>query len=248
MSLIDILLVATAAIYPLLLVIEHLKPARWQPALPLWRLRGALFFLLFGAISFWLPQALPAAWFEASLLPGARLGVAGGAVAGYLATTLAGYAWHRAVHRVPLLWRLFHQMHHAPQRLDVSSAAMFHPSEMVFYTLLPVVLTALVLGIDPLAASFVGLLGTFNAVFQHANLATPRWLSWLMQRPEAHSIHHGEHRHNFSDFPLWDRLFGSYREPSGFRQHVGFGEAAASRWGAMLLCRDVNAGTSTAPR
>lgn len=248
MTLIDILLWATAAIYPLLMLAEYLKPARWQPRLPLWRLRGALFFMLFAATSFYLPLVLPPAWFEAGLLPGDALGVAGGALVGYLATTLVGYAWHRSVHRVPLLWRAFHQMHHAPQRLDVSSAAIFHPSEMVFYTLMPLAVTTLVLGLDPLAASFVGLLATFNAVFQHANLATPRWLSWLMQRPEAHSIHHAEHNHNFSDFPLWDRLFGSYREPDGFRAQAGFGPLTATQWVAMALGRDLSAAAEPSPR
>jgi sterol desaturase/sphingolipid hydroxylase (fatty acid hydroxylase superfamily) len=248
MPLTDLLLYASAALYPLLLAIEHLVPARWQPRLPWWRTRGVLFFLVFAAISVQLPLALPAAWFEHSLLPGAQLGIAGGAVVGYLATTLVSYAWHRTVHQVPLLWRLFHQMHHAPQRLDVSSSAIFHPSEMAFYTLMPLAVTTLVLGIDPLAAAIVGLLATFNALFQHANIATPRWLSWLMQRPEAHSIHHAEHAHNYSDFPLWDGLFGSYREPGGFRAQVGFDEQAASRWWAMALFRDVNAAMPGARR
>jgi sterol desaturase/sphingolipid hydroxylase (fatty acid hydroxylase superfamily) len=248
MTITDLLLYASAALYPLLLAIEFLMPARWQPKLPGWHLRGLLFFVVFAAISVQLPLALPPAWFESSLLPGAQLGIAGGALVGYLTTTLVGYAWHRAVHRAPLLWRLFHQMHHAPQRLDVSSAAIFHPSEMAFYTLMPLVITTTVLGIEPVATALVGLLSTFNAVFQHANLATPRWLTWFMQRPESHSVHHAEHAHNYSDFPLWDRLFGTYREPAGFRSKVGFDDPAARRWWAMAVFRDVHASTSAAGR
>jgi sterol desaturase/sphingolipid hydroxylase (fatty acid hydroxylase superfamily) len=132
-------------------------------------------------------------------------------------------------------------MHHAPVRLDVASAAIFHPSEMVFYTLMPLAVTTLVLGLDPVAAGIVGLLGAFNGVFQHANIATPRWLTWLMQRPEAHSIHHAVHAHNYSDFPLWDRVFGTYREGVGFQHPVGFAPAASRRWAAMLCWRDVHA-------
>jgi len=241
LSLTDGLLVATAAVYPLLLAIEHVWPARWQPALPAWRTVGALFFIAFSAVSFYLPQALPAAWFEASLLPGASLGVAGGTVVGYLAVSFVGYAWHRSAHASPLLWRLFHQAHHASKRLDVSSAAIFHPSEMVFYTLMPLAVTTLVLGLDPVAAGLVGLISTFNAVVQHANVRTPRWLTWVMQRPEAHSIHHAEHAHNYGDFPLWDRLFGTYREGVGFRHEAGFASAASRRWWAMAFFRDVNA-------
>ena len=239
----DLLLYATAAVFPLFLLIEALRGSRRQPRLPAWRWVGVGFFTVFALISFYLPLALPAAWFEASLLPGAELGVAGGTVVGYLATTLVGYAWHRAVHRVPLPWRLFHQMHHSPRRLDVASAAIFHPSEMVFYTLMPLAVTTLLLGLDPVAASIIGVLATVNAVFQHSDIRTPPWLSLLVQRPESHSIHHasGVHGWNYSDFPLWDRLFGTFREGQGFRPQVGFDEPASGRWLAMAAFRDVHA-------
>jgi sterol desaturase/sphingolipid hydroxylase (fatty acid hydroxylase superfamily) len=236
----DLLLYATAAVYPLLMLIEHRRPRRKQPALPAWRLIGFVSFLLYASISFYLPLALPASWFEASLLPGASLGVIGGAVVGLLATSLAGYAWHRAAHASPLLWRCFHQLHHAPRRLDVASASIFHPSEMVLYTLLPLTVTTLVLGLQPLAAAIVGLLATFNAVFQHADLRTPRWLSWLIQRPEAHSIHHSAHAWNYSDLPVWDRLFGTYRDRDDFVPTVGFEPAASARWVTMLLGMDAH--------
>lgn len=237
----DLLLYATAAVYPLLMLAERCRPMRQQPPLRAWRLIGGSSFLLYAAISFYLPLVLPASWFAASLLPGASLGIVGGTVVGLLATSLAGYAWHRAAHASPLLWRCFHQLHHAPRRLDVASASIFHPSEMVLYTLLPLAVTTLVLGLDPLAAAIVGLLATFNAVFQHADLPTPRWLSWLIQRPEAHSIHHAAHAWNYSDLPIWDRLFGTYREPLGFEHRVGFERTASGRWGAMLLGLDASA-------
>lgn len=232
----DLLLYATAAVWPLLVLIERLAPARWQPRPAGWRLTGLASFIAYASIGWTLPQALPAAFFERSLLPGAELGIAGGALAGWLLTTLAGYAWHRSAHRVPLLWRLFHQLHHAPQRLDALGAAIFHPSEMAMYTLIGLAVAGPLLGLTPVAASLVGLIGAFNAAFQHSNLATLRWLS-LVQRPEAHSIHHAREVHdwNYSGFPLWDRLFGTYREGDGFRSLVGFDDQASGRWLAMLL-------------
>jgi sterol desaturase/sphingolipid hydroxylase (fatty acid hydroxylase superfamily) len=247
MQTIDMLVYATAAVYPLLMLVERLQPMRRQPELPAWRLVGGASFLLYAAISFYLPLALPASWFEASLLPGASLGVFGGAVVGLLATSLAGYAWHRAAHASPLLWRCFHQLHHAPRRLDVASAAIFHPSEMVLYTVLPLAVTTLLLGLDPLAAAIVGLLATFNAVFQHADLRTPRWLSWFIQRPEAHSIHHAVHAWNYSDLPIWDRLFGTYRDRDGFEPGVGFEPTASGRWAAMLLAQDAHEASGQSP-
>jgi sterol desaturase/sphingolipid hydroxylase (fatty acid hydroxylase superfamily) len=243
MSVVDLLVYASAALFTMFVVAERLWPARHQPHLAGWPLIGVGFFIAYALIAVFLPLSLPASWFEASLLPGADLGIAGGAVVGYLATTLAGYAWHRAAHRVPLLWRLFHQMHHAPRRLDAMSAFVFHPTEAALYTLLGLAVNALVLGLDPVAAAIVGLLGVFNAVFQHANLNTPRWLAWLIQRPEAHSIHHAGDVHgwNYSDFPLWDKLFGTYRAAIGFQPRVGFSAGPSRRWAAMALFQDVHA-------
>lgn len=244
----DILLYATVAVVPLLVAIEWWMPARPQPRPAGWTWIGIGFFLTYGAIMYALPQALPQAWFRASLLPGAALGVAGGALVGHLSVTLISYAWHRSAHASPILWRLFHQMHHAPRRLDVASALIVHPSEMAFYTLMPLVVTTLVLGIDPVAAGVVGLLGVINGVSQHANVRTPRWLTWFVQRPEAHSIHHEVHAFNYSDFPLWDRLFGTYREGQGFRPDCGFAPAESERWWAMAFFRDVSGGPRAGAR
>ncbi len=240
MSIVDLLLYASAAVFPIFLVAERLWPAREQPHLGGWPLVGIGFFSVYALIAVLLPLALPTSWFEASLLRGAELGIVGGTVAGYLATTLVGYGWHRSVHRVPLLWRLLHQMHHAPRRLDAASAFVFHPTEAAAYTLMGVAVNAMVLGLDPVAASIVGLLSVFNAVFQHANINTPRALAWLIQRPEAHSIHHAVHGWNYSDFPLWDIAFGTYRRAIGFQPRVGFDLAESRRWAAMARFEDVH--------
>ncbi|HEY6133670.1 MAG TPA: sterol desaturase family protein [Rubrivivax sp.] len=104
------------------------------------------------------------------------------------------------------------------------------------------------LGLDPVAAAFVGLLGIVNAVFQHANQRTPRALAWLVQRPEAHSIHRAVHGWNYSDTPLWDLLFGTYHRVDGFAQHVGFGERESRRWFAMATMRDVHEPEFELPR
>ena len=142
-----------------------------------------------------------------------------------------------------MLWRVFHQMHHAPRRLDATGAFVFHPTEMLIYTGLGLGVNALVLGIDPVAASIVGFLGVFNAVFQHANVRTSRVLAWLIQRPEAHSIHHARDIHgwNYSDFPLWDMVFGTYRSAQGFQPRVGFGDDQSGRWAQMARFADVHA-------
>ncbi|MFO7603214.1 MAG: sterol desaturase family protein, partial [Gammaproteobacteria bacterium] len=93
-----------------------------------------------------------------------------------------------------------------------------------------------------------GLIGalflTFNAMFQHANISTPRWLGYLIQRPESHAIHHGKavHRYNYSDLPLWDMVFGTFDNPraDAVPTAVGFYPGASARLLAMLVGRDVS--------
>ena len=46
----------------------------------------------------------------------------------------------------------------------------------------------------------------------------------FIQTPELHSIHHqlGVHKYNFSDLPLWDKMFGTYKDTDEFAEHCGF--------------------------
>jgi sterol desaturase/sphingolipid hydroxylase (fatty acid hydroxylase superfamily) len=82
----------------------------------------------------------------------------------------------------------------------------------------------------------------FNAAFQHANIKTPRWLGYVIQRPEMHNIHHarGLHRWNYADLPMIDMIFGTFQNPSAWESAVGFYRGASDRVGEMLLGRDVS--------
>ena len=82
----------------------------------------------------------------------------------------------------------------------------------------------------------------FLAIFPHANIRTPRWIGYLVQRPESHSVHHerGLHRHNYCDLPVIDMLFGTFRNPKGYSQENGFYPGASARLVDMLLWRDVS--------
>ena len=74
------------------------------------------------------------------------------------------------------------------------------------------------------------------------NIRTPLWLGYFIQRPEAHCIHHQRdvHAFNYGDLPVWDMLFGTYRNPAAFEGTVGFDLPATDRLGAMLAFVDVN--------
>jgi len=68
------------------------------------------------------------------------------------------------------------------------------------------------------------------------------WLEWIMQRPQAHQCHHefGQLAGNYADWPVWDKLLGTYRAPAQSPLEYGFTETVSRRFGAMLLCLDVN--------
>src|SRR5262249_23752576 len=155
-------------------------------------------------------------------------------------TSFFGYLIHRNLHRFNFLWRGFHQIHHAPQRVDIAGAALFHPTDVLVQVSVASVVSG-ALGLSPVAGSSVGYIAAFYAFFQHLNIRTPQWLGYLIQRPESHCIHHQENVHafNYSDFPLWDILAGTFKNPKEFSGNVGFGPEASRRYLDMLLFRDV---------
>jgi hypothetical protein len=114
---------------------------------------------------------------------------------------------------------------------------------MIMMALLQLVVTVIVLGLDPIAAALVGYVAAFYGMFQHWNVRTPQWLGYIIQRPESHCVHHrkGVHYYNYADFPLWDMLSGTFRNPRNYIGDVGFETPGDKKLGAMLLFADVNA-------
>ena len=100
----------------------------------------------------------------------------------------------------------------------------------------------MILGVSPEGAALSSLVSVFLSIFQHSNIRTPRWLGYIVQRPESHSIHHGRgvHAFNYSNFPLFDLLFGTFKNAERFEPETGFYDGASRRIGAMLLFRDVS--------
>lgn len=223
--------------------IESFWPREAQPRIRLWRAVGMAFFCVSGAINVVLPLLIPVEWIAThSLFPGMELGIGGGFALGFVAWTFVYYWYHRSEHRFDLMWRGLHQLHHSPRRMDAAGFAFAHPFDVIVQTVLQFGLLIGVLGIHPAAAALVGLYAAIAELVQHLNVRTPRWLEWFMQRPEAHQRHHefGQHAGNYGDWPVWDKLLGTYRTPAGAPLAYGFGELATRRVGAMLLCMDVN--------
>ena len=229
--------------YFTMLAIEARWPAHSFPPRSGWRWIGIGFLLLIAVVGTVVPLLLPLEWMAAHRwIDGTRLGVAGGTLLGWIVLSGVAYVYHRSAHALPLLWRLTHQMHHCPQRVDISGSAVFHPLDMLAQTLLQLFVTVVVLGLDPLAAALVGVVAAFHGMFQHWNVRTPHWIGWFIQRPEAHCEHHrkGVHARNYGDFPLWDMLLGSFVNPKTFDGECGFESPADRKMGAMLGFSDVN--------
>lgn len=206
-----------------------------------WLLRSLAVFVIYLGVSSYLPLLLadvmaPLQVFDLSAWP-----TWAAAALGVLVYEFGAYAYHRTIHTWDPLWRAVHQMYHSAERLDVPGAFWSSPLDMIGWTVLPsVVLT--VLGLPAPAATAARLFITFLAIFQHANLRTPHWLGYVIQRPESHSVHHqrGVHRHNYADLPLVDMLFGTFENPRQHAPETGFWHGASARLLDLRLARDVS--------
>lgn len=234
------------ALYLGLAALEALAPRRPLPSVPWWHFKGVAALLVGIVIS----SAAPLLWdtwlSEHRLLDSRALGDLGGATMGFLLYQLLAYVWHRAMHRFDFLWRWFHQMHHSVERMDVIGALYAHPLDAAGFSLVTSLSLVGILGVTPTAAVIASVAVTACSLFQHTNIRTPRALGWLIQRPEAHAMHHarGMHAQNYGDIALFDMIFGTYRNPETFEGSAGFWDGASSQIAAMLAGRDV----SHAPR
>lgn len=166
-----------------------------------------------------------------------------GALSGYLAITFVYYWWHRWRHESAVLWRLFHQVHHSAERIEVVTSFYKHPFEILANGVISSAVLYLGVGLGARAAAGAVLLAGLAELFYHWNVETPRWLGYLFQRPESHCLHHqsGVHAYNYSDLPVWDMLFGTFRNPATFRSRCGFKPGDELRLPEMLAGVDVTA-------
>ena len=164
-----------------------------------------------------------------------------GGLLSYFISTFIFYWWHRARHEVQWLWR-FHQIHHSASRLELLTSFYKHPAEMIVNSLLGSVIVYAVLGLDPAAGAVYTLCTALGEFFYHANIRTPHWVGWFVQRPEMHRVHHehGKHRNNYADIVWWDMLFGTYENPPRWEGRCGFEPEREQRLSDMLRCCDVH--------
>lgn len=242
---IDLLLhpvsLASLAIYLTLMLWEYTFPARRLVSVPKWPLRGLIAFAVYFLMSSYLPMFWDGALASHRLFDLSGFSTLTQFAVGLFTYEFVHYWWHRSMHRFNFLWRGFHQMHHSAERLDTFGAFWLSPLDMLGFIFASSFALVFVVGLNPTAATATMLTLTFLAIFQHANIKTPRWLGYLVQRPESHSHHHahGVHQDNYADLPIYDIIFGTFRNPKAHLD-TGFYYGASKRVVDMLLFRDLN--------
>jgi sterol desaturase/sphingolipid hydroxylase (fatty acid hydroxylase superfamily) len=136
---------------------------------------------------------------------------------GLLATDLALYWVHRAMHASPTLWRT-HVFHHSIEDLYWLSGARTSVTHLLLFAAPQVILAWYVFGLTTGEAAIAFSIGVVVNLWVHTNLrATLGPLDWLVITPAFHRIHHGRDvipsKNLAFLFTLWDRLFGTYEDP-----------------------------------
>jgi sterol desaturase/sphingolipid hydroxylase (fatty acid hydroxylase superfamily) len=160
---------------------------------------------------------------------------------GWTIGTFFFYWWHRYRHS-KLLWYIFHQVHHSPARLEVVTSFYKHPIEILSDSFLTAIVLYPFLGCSMEGVFWNNFFAATAEFFYHGNIKTPGWIRYFIQTPELHSIHHeyDVHYYNFSDLPIWDRLFGTYMDTTEFAKRCGFEERLERQLVPMLLFKHMD--------
>ncbi len=233
-----ILVIASTAAF---LIWERLAPGRVLPHSPGWYFRS----LAINFVQLGITLITGKLWLD--IFPGEsilrmssiNMPVLEGFI-GWFIGTFVFYWWHRLRHKNGW-WVVFHQVHHSASRIEVLTSFYKHPVEIVANSLLTALILFPILGASLLASFWYNVFAATGEYFYHANVKTPRWLRYFIQTPELHSIHHqyDVHSYNYSDIPIWDRMFGTYRDSISFTDRCGFPEGAEQRLPEMLAFKDV---------
>jgi len=167
-----------------------------------------------------------------------------GGVVAYLINTWLFYWWHFIRHECYLLWLLCHQLHHSPQRIETATSFYKHPMEILLNSIIMTFVLS-VLGLEAGSGIWLSIFSSYGEYFYHMNIATPQWIGYIFQRPESHRIHHLTNKRingkNFSDFPLFDILGGTFANPSKETKETstGFSDVNESKIKEMMSFQDV---------
>ena len=92
---------------------------------------------------------------------------------GWFLGTFIFYWWHRARHDFKFLWRVCHQVHHSPARIELLTAFYKHPIEIAADSLIASAIMFSLLGASPTAGAWFNVFAVLGEYFYHSNLRTP---------------------------------------------------------------------------
>ena len=223
------------------MILERVRPGRELPNAPGWYARALVITLFQVGITLatnrlWIHLFAQVSLFDLRAL---HLPIVEGFI-GWLTGTFFFYWWHRLRHRKGW-WLLFHQVHHSPARIEAITSFYKHPVEILADSALAAMVLYPLLGCSLEGAMWFNAFAATGEFFYHSNFKSPRWLKYIIQTPELHSIHHqiDVHAFNFGDLPVWDRLFGTYRDADDFAAQCGFPRHNERHLTRMLAFQDV---------
>jgi sterol desaturase/sphingolipid hydroxylase (fatty acid hydroxylase superfamily) len=130
----------------------------------------------------------------------------------FLLYSLFDYWSHRLDHS-RAFWPL-HRFHHSADDFTVLTAARTHPA--VFTAVVGTTLPGVLLGAAPEALADLSVLVMTLRLVIHSRIDSDfGWVGrWVLQSPRGHRLHHALNRLsiNLALVPIWDRLFGTWRE------------------------------------
>ncbi|MFJ5063296.1 sterol desaturase family protein [Streptomyces nigra] len=135
----------------------------------------------------------------------------------FFAEDLAYYAFHRAHHRVRLLWAS-HVVHHSSVRFNLSTALRQSWTPM---SGLPFWMPLALLGIPPWMILLQQSISLIYQFFLHTERVDRLWrpIEFVFNTPSHHRVHHGSNnvyldRNYGGILIIWDRLFGTFQPES----------------------------------
>jgi sterol desaturase/sphingolipid hydroxylase (fatty acid hydroxylase superfamily) len=174
-------------------------------------------------------------------------------VAVLLLVDLIWYCYHRASHRVRIMWAA-HQAHHNSQRFNLSTAVRqkWNPwGELLFWTPLPL------LGVPPWLIFTAFSINLMFQFFVHTERIDRMWrpVEFVFNTPSHHRVHHASDaefldRNYGGILIIWDRLFGSYADEThrptyGLTTHIdSFNPFRLQYHEYAAIARDVRRSTS----
>lgn len=162
------------------------------------------------------------------------------ALIAFFMVSFIAYWWHRATHASDFLWRVFHQLHHSPSRIESLTAFYVHPLDGLAANMLNAFVAYMIFGTSIKVAAIALLIAAIYNIYIHSDTRSPHWLGVIVQRPEMHRVHHksGAHKMNYG-LPIWDILFGTFKNPTTCDFKCGFAADKEKEVRNMLLLRDV---------